>query len=76
MLIAFINKIQESYIHLFLISQFVQLLDISPQNFIFLKTFDPEFPDIEKWFADQSFNPLEDFNPIKENKYLATSLIT
>ena len=54
---------------------FVQLLDISPQNFIFFKTFDSEFSDIEKWFADQSFNPLEDFNPIEENKYSVTSLI-
>ena len=54
---------------------FVQLLDISPQNFIFFKTFDSEFSDIEKWFADQNFNLLEDFNPVEENKYLVTSLI-
>ena len=27
-----------------------QLLDISPKNFIFLKTFDSEFSYIEVWF--------------------------
>ena len=31
---------------------FGQLLDISPKNFIFLKTFDLEFSYIEVWFAD------------------------
>ena len=36
-----------------------QLLDISPKNFIFLKTFDLEFPHIETWFTDQNSNPLE-----------------
>ena len=38
---------------------FVQLLDISPNNFIFLKTFDSEFLYIEVWFTDQNSNPLE-----------------
>ena len=38
---------------------FGQLLDISPEHFIFLKTFDPEFSYIEVWFSDQSSNPLE-----------------
>ena len=32
---------------------FGQLLDISPKNFIFLKTFDSEFLYIELWIADQ-----------------------
>ena len=36
-----------------------QLLDISPKNFIFLKTFDSEFPYIEVWFTDQNSKPLE-----------------
>ena len=31
---------------------FGQLLDISPENFIFLKTFDSEFSYIEVWFTD------------------------
>ena len=31
-----------------------QLLDISPKNFIFLKTFDSEFSYIEVWFTDQN----------------------
>ena len=35
---------------------FGQLLDISPENFIFLKTFDSEFFYIEVWFTDQNSN--------------------
>ena len=38
---------------------FGQLLDISPENFIYLKTFDSEFSYIEVWFTDQNSNPLE-----------------
>ena len=38
---------------------FGRLLDISPENFIFLKTFDLEFSYIELWFTDQNFNPLD-----------------
>ena len=38
---------------------FSQLLDISPENFIFLKTFDSECSYIEVWFTDQNSNPLE-----------------
>ena len=38
---------------------FGQLLDISPKNFMFLKTFDSEFSYTEVWLADQNSNPLE-----------------
>ena len=38
---------------------FDQLLDISPENFIFLKTFDSEFSYIEVSFTDQNSKPLE-----------------
>ena len=38
---------------------FGQLLDISLENFIFLKTFDSEFSYIEVWLTDQNSNPLE-----------------
>ena len=38
---------------------FGQLLDISPKNFIFLKTFDSEFSYIQVWFIDQNSSPLE-----------------
>ena len=38
---------------------FGQLLDISPESFMFLKTFDSEFPYIEVWFTDRNSNPLE-----------------
>ena len=37
---------------------FGQLLDILPENFIFLKTFDSEFSYIEEWFTDQNSKPL------------------
>ena len=38
---------------------FSQLLDISPQNFIFLKTFNSEFSYIDVSFTDQNSKPLE-----------------
>ena len=38
---------------------FGQLLDISPKNFVFLKTFDSGFSYIEVWFTDQNSKPLE-----------------
>ena len=38
---------------------FGSLLEISPINHIFLKTFNSEFNDIEVWFTDQKSQPLE-----------------
>ena len=38
---------------------FGQLLEISPINLIFLKTFNSEFSYIEVWFTDQNSQPLE-----------------
>ena len=38
---------------------FGQLLDISPKNFIFLKTFNSEFSYTEVWFTDQNSKSLE-----------------
>ena len=35
---------------------FGQLLDISPQNFIFSKTFNSELSYIEVWFTDQNLS--------------------
>ena len=35
-------------------TSFRQLLDISPKNFMFLKTFNSEFSYIEGWFTDQN----------------------
>ena len=43
---------------------FGQLLDISPENCIFLKMFDSEFSYIEVWFTDQNSSPLEIENKI------------
>ena len=38
---------------------FVHLLDISPKNLIFLKTFNSELSYIDVWFTDQNSKPLE-----------------
>ena len=35
------------------------LLEISPPNHIFLKTFNSEFQEIKAWFTDQNSRPLE-----------------
>ena len=38
---------------------FGSLLEISPTNHVFLKTFNSEFQDIEVWFREQNSQPLE-----------------
>ena len=38
---------------------FGSLLDISPANHVFLKTFNSEFREIKVWFTDQKSRPLE-----------------
>ena len=38
---------------------FGSLLEISPTSFIFLKTFESEFQEIDIWFTDQNSQPLE-----------------
>ena len=38
---------------------FGSLLDISPSNHIFLKTFNSEYDEIVVWFTDQNSKPLE-----------------
>ena len=38
---------------------FGSLLEISPPNHIFLKTFNSEFQEIKVWFTDQNNRPLE-----------------
>ena len=58
LLIIVIKKIKSLYTFV-LNKSFSQLLDISPGNFIFLKTFDSTFSYIEVWFTDQNYNPLE-----------------
>ena len=35
------------------------LLEISPTNQVFLKTFNSEFPEVKVWFTDQTSKPLE-----------------
>ena len=38
---------------------FGSLLEISPTNHMFLKTFNLEFQNIEVWFTDQNSRPLQ-----------------
>ena len=38
---------------------FGSLLEISPTNHIFLKTFNSEYDEIIVWFTDQNSQPLE-----------------
>ena len=38
---------------------FGSLLEISPTNHIFLKTFNSEYDEIKVWFTDQKSKPLE-----------------
>ena len=38
---------------------FGSLLEISPKNHVFLKTFNSEFQEIKIWFTDQTSAPLE-----------------
>ena len=38
---------------------FGSLLDISPSNHIFLKTFNSEYDEIVVWFTNQNIKPLE-----------------
>ena len=52
-----INKIQE-YCTLSN-KPFGSLLEISPTNLIFLKTFNSEYDEIIVWFTDQNSQPLE-----------------
>ena len=39
--------------------QFGSLLETSPTNYVFLKTFNKEFQNIQVWFRDQKSQPLE-----------------
>ena len=50
---------------------FGSLLEISPTNHIFLKTFNSEFQTIEVCFTDQNSQPLE----IEDNKFNTSNLI-
>ena len=38
---------------------FGSLLEISPTNHVFLKTFNSEFQEVKIWFTDQTSKPLE-----------------
>ena len=49
---------------------FGSLLDISPSNHIFLKTFNSEYDEIIVWFTDQNSKPLD-----KEDRINLTMVI-
>ena len=56
------NDYQQDFraLYTFVLSKpFGALLDISPTNHIFLKTFNSEYNEIEVWFTDQNSRPLE-----------------
>ena len=53
---------------------FVQLLDISPKNLIFLKTFNSELSYIDVWFTDQNSKPLEIEDKININLVVNQSI--
>ena len=58
--------------HTFVLNKpFGTLLDISPTNHIFLKTFNSEYNEIEMWFTDQNSQPLE----IEEDRINLTMII-
>ena len=46
---------------------FGSLLEISPKNHVFLKTFNSEFREIKVWFTDQKRRPLEVEDKINVN---------
>ena len=51
------------------ICPFGSLLEFSPKNCIFLKTFNSEFPEIEVWFTVQNSQPLEVVDKITLNDF-------
>ena len=47
-------------LHTFVLSKsFGQLLDISPEKFIYLKKFSLEFSFVQIWFTEQNYKPLQ-----------------
>ena len=53
-----ISKIEEYYTFL-PDKTFGSVLEISPTNHVFLRTFNSEFQEINIWFTDQANKPLE-----------------
>ena len=53
------NDYQQDSRILFTFVAFGSLLEISPKNQVFLKTFNSEFQEIKTWFTDQTSKPLE-----------------
>ena len=49
---------------------FGSLLEISPKNHIFLKTFNSEYDKIKVWFTDQNSQPLEMEDQFNNGDYI------
>ena len=65
-----ISKIQECCFTFVPNKTLGSLLEISPTNDVFLKTFNSEFQEVKIWFTDQISKPLE-----LENKINITLII-
>ena len=60
-----ISKIRESCLYTFVPNKpFGSLLEISPTNHIFLKTYNSEYDEIKVWFTDKNSQLLEIENRI------------
>ena len=66
LVLAHCNLVNNDYqqdsriLHTFVSSKpFGSLLEISPTNQIFSKTFNSEFQEVKVWFTDQNIKPLE-----------------
>ena len=66
LVLAHCNLVNNDYqqnsriLHTFVSSNpFGSLLEISPTNQIFSKTFNSEFQEVKVWFTDQNIKPLE-----------------
>ena len=53
--------------------QYGQLISISPNSLIFLKTINTEFSEIEIWFTDQNNNSLEIEDNVNKSLIINTS---
>ena len=59
LLTTVMKRIQESFIHLFLINHLVNYQVFHTKDFIILKNFNSEFAYIEVWFTYQNSRPLK-----------------
>ena len=69
------NQQDSKVLHTFVPNKsFGSLLEISPTNHIFLKTFNSEYDDIKVWFTDQNSKELEIEDRINLNMVIKESI--